>query len=567
MDDIAKTNKITNLYAKLTYIDDYSSSVILFSFITIIILLICVYCFVMIRSQSIKRDWVNQRCKPGVIPFAGFINKPDNMSATEYTSENFRYCTQTILKKTSEIAVSPYTEIVSTLTNLSGEFTESMNIVRQMSSNIRNKMGGNTNVVYEKIQSAITPLQPLFESVKNIFAKVTAVMTTFFYAISGLNLTLKSLIGSIAELCVISLVSLASIVAALWVTAAFVWPVAVPAGIATVTYAVLAAMLVPLLIFMKSASKVKPKACFDKNTEIVMEDGTTKKIIDIQVGDVLLSKSIVTAKLKLSATSSTMYNLNGVIVSNSHTVKHNDKWILVSEHPDAIKIENYLEPYIYCLNTSDKQIIINEICFADWDEIYKEEHIDNLRENAGLLHHCTFKTPPEVGVLSDNGNSYHALAEGCLRLKKCEGVSSGDIHTSMDGGFSGNTLVQMKDGTTKEIQNIKIGDILQKGEEVYGVVEINGQDLPQYNYKIGNNGPIVGGPNLTVCDPKLAFESTMYLNKFMKVTKMTRENKLYHLLTDKQKFSCCGVCFYDYNASIDLFLDKTRENLLSMKYV
>jgi hypothetical protein len=528
-DDLNKTNKISNLYAKLTYIDDYSSSVILFSFITIIILLVCGYCFVMIRSQSIKRDWVNQRCKPGVIPFAGFINKPDNMSATEYTSENFRYCTQTILKKTSEIAVSPYTEIVSNLTNLSGEFTDSMNIVRQMSSKIRNNMGGTTNVVYEKIQSAITPLQPLFESIKNILARTTGLMTTFLYAITGLNLTLKSLIGSIAELCVISLVSLASIVVALWITAAFVWPVAVPAGIATVAYAVCAAMLVPLLIFMKSASKVKPKACFDKNTVIVMEDGTTKKIIDIQVGDVLSTSSIVTAKLKLSATSSTMYNLNGVIVSNSHTVKHNDNWILVTEHPDAIKIGNYLEPYIYCLNTSHKQIIINEICFADWDEIYKEEHIDSLKKNTG--------------------------------------VSSDDIHTSMDGGFSGNTSILMKDGTTKEIHNIKIGDILQKGEEVYGVVEINGQDLPQYNYKIGNNGPIVGGPNLTVCDPKLAFESTMYLNKFMKVQKMTRENKLYHLLTDKQKFSCCGVCFYDYNASIDLFLDNTRENLLSMKYV
>ena len=565
MDDLNKTNKISNLYAKLTYIDDYSSSVILFSFITIVILLICGYCFVMIRSQSIKRDWVNQRCKPGVIPFAGFINKPDNMSATEYTSENFRYCTQTILKKTSEIAVSPYTEIISNLTNLSGEFTESMNTVRQMSSKIRNNMGGNTNVVYEKIQSAITPLQPLFESIKNIFSKMTGVMTTFLYAISGLNLTLKSLIGSIAELCVISLVSLASIVAALWVTAAFVWPVAVPAGIATVTYAILASMLVPLLIFMKSASKVKPKACFDKNTEIVMDDGSTKKIIDIQVGDVLSSSSIansnvVTAKLKLSAVGSTMYNLNGVIVSNSHTVKHNNNWILVTEHPDAIKIDNYLEPYIYCLNTSHKQIIINEVCFADWDEIYKEEHIDNLRENAGVLHHCTFKTPPEVGVLSDNGNSYHAL-------KKCEGVSSHDIHTTMDGGFSGNTVVQMKDGTTKEIHNVKIGDILQKGEEVYGVVEINGQDLPQYNYILGNKGPIVGGPNLTVCDPNLAFESTMYLNKFMKVTIINRENKLYHLLTDKQKFSCCGVCFYDYNASIDLFLDKTREKLLYLKYV
>ena len=33
-------------------------------------------------------------------------------------------------------------------------------------------------------------------------------------------------------------------------------------------------------------------------------------------------------------------------------------------------------------------------------------------------------TPTYGGVLSDNGNSYHALAEGRLRLEKCEGVSS-----------------------------------------------------------------------------------------------------------------------------------------------
>ena len=44
-----------------------------------------------------------------------------------------------------------------------------------------------------------------------------------------------------------------------------------------------------------------------------------------------------------------------------------------------------------------------------------------------------------------------------------------------------------------------------------------------------------------------------------------KENKLYHLLTDKNSFYVNNVYFYDYNSSIDLFLDKNK--LLSMKYV
>jgi len=48
--------------------------------------------------QPIKDDWKNQRCNPGVIPFAGFINKPDDKSAIDFTSENFVYCTLNIFK-------------------------------------------------------------------------------------------------------------------------------------------------------------------------------------------------------------------------------------------------------------------------------------------------------------------------------------------------------------------------------------------------------------------------------------------------------------------------------------
>ncbi len=45
-------------------------------------------------------------------------------------------------------------------------------------------------------------------------------------------------------------------------------------------------------------------------------------------------------------------------------------------------------------------------------------HID-CNNSYNFLHHCTFKTPT---LLSDNDNSYHSLAEDCLRHEKCVGV-------------------------------------------------------------------------------------------------------------------------------------------------
>jgi hypothetical protein len=137
----------------------------------------------------------------------------------------------------------------------------------------------------------------------------------------------------------------------------------------------------------------------------------------------------------------------------------------------------------------------------------------------------------------------------------------------MDSGFIGNAKIELHDGTSKEIRNIQIGDILRHGERVYGVVEIKADDLTQYKYNFGNNVFIDGGPNLTVCDPNISFTTTLDIRETMKVLKRNQEDKLYHILTDKQKFTYNGVCFYDYNASIDLFLDNTRQNLLSMKYV
>jgi hypothetical protein len=135
----------------------------------------------------------------------------------------------------------------------------------------------------------------------------------------------------------------------------------------------------------------------------------------------------------------------------------------------------------------------------------------------------------------------------------------------LDGGFKYDTPIRMQNGINVQIDSVNVGDILEHGEKVYGIVEIDGLQLSQqYKYNLGNNVVIEGGPNMGICDEQFNETSTLYI---IDKQPTTREPKLFHLLTDKKSFYIEGIRFFDYNASIDLFSEKARGNLLSMKYV
>ena len=105
MDNNSEFENLKKMYEKVSYFDQYGGSVILFVVITIILFLLISYCLIMVNSQPIIDDWVNQRCKPNIIPFAGLITHPEGVSASEYTQQNFNYCTQNILSSITGMAV------------------------------------------------------------------------------------------------------------------------------------------------------------------------------------------------------------------------------------------------------------------------------------------------------------------------------------------------------------------------------------------------------------------------------------------------------------------------------
>ena len=103
--------KIKEIYDNSTYFDLYGGSVILFILITIIFVILLAYFFILLNIQPIKDNWITEKCKPYVIPFAGLINKPPEESITKFTYDNFYSCSQDLLTSITGFNIEPLTFI------------------------------------------------------------------------------------------------------------------------------------------------------------------------------------------------------------------------------------------------------------------------------------------------------------------------------------------------------------------------------------------------------------------------------------------------------------------------
>jgi len=487
-------NTVKNLYKNIGFIDQYGGDV----FLCFVYFLIPIFIFLYFKTikdiQPIKDDWANQRCKPTVIPFAGFINKPENMSIADFTQQNFTFCIQSILVSMSSFALQPLTFLTSSLSSIYGDLSGSIDSSRILVSNIRTNMANITKEILNRIMNFTVPVTKMIIGFNDLVKKVVAVLTSGIYTSLSTYYALKAFLGALVQLIIYVLIAAVAVIISLWLVPV-TWPMAITG---TAIFSAVSISMAIFLVFLtqvlhiktsgfkipKVPSKPKIRICFDKNTLLKMSDRTMKKISEIKVGDELWqvgdNKNIVTAKLKLLAINNKMYQLGDVIVSGSHRVRHNGIWIFVSKHPDAKVVENYNEPIIYCLNTTCKEFTIGNYVFSDWDEITEDNYLvinDYLKTNN-----------PEY---------------------KEKDLDKTNIHKLFDTGFDEYTYIHLKDRKISKISCVKLGDILKNGEKVYGLVEILNQD------SLGNS------------------------------------KKLYHLLTDKNTFYLNGISIGDYNSLID----------------
>ena len=464
-------DKINKIYEKRTFIEKYGKDVIFAVVIAIVLIGINVYLYIINHLKGLRSKWTDPvspiNCTPIYLPFASVINPPPDGDNLKYISDNATQCIQNALKGQAELLTNPIKLVLDSL-------IDALKGIAELLSDFIITMGelvdgvvdllGNLNL---NINATIDTNNSIFGSILNTFERFMTINKVTSYVMQGFADFGMSLIMSL-----------------------------------------------------------NPLACFDKDTLLTMKNGDTQSIKNLKIGDELLYDGRITSIMKLSSQGVDMYTYKGVIVSGSHYVYEENKVIQVKQSKYSQYCRDYTEKEIYCINTESKQIHINGITFADYDDL----------------------SPQDCKVL-----------QKWIKTRTTKSaITNYDIHSFINGGLL-DTKIKLSDGTSKWISNVKIGDKLDGNIKVLGLVKVLPDDLKIFKITLDNN-ILIGGTNIQVMDKeKQICLNTMDSASFMQYT----DKPLYHLITDRGGYYVNNIFIGDYSVGMSLFFKQDQSSILS----
>ena len=491
---------VSNIYDKSSYFDTYGGSVLFCIILVTSLAIFHMYQRMMLKAEPIRRNWAANRCNPNVIPFAGNIMKPTNMSTIEFTGKNFNSCVSNILEQITGYFVQPIQTILGPIMMLWASMLVVLQNIRKLFVHIRAQLELIYKDFFTRLLNIIPPMQHMVLSMKDMLAKIQAIFKSGVYMLVGVYYTMMSFFGFLLTFVIIILIALAVLIiltfALAW-WAPWLWAVA-----ATLTVTFLSIM-VPLLIMVvffaefgvRSPLAVPPAptrpsgGCFGPDTPIVRLGGSIVPMSKIRPGTVLVDGAIVTSTMCIDTGYNQVFSLYGINVTGSHIVKRGDDWIYVRDHPDAVRNLDYTSPYVYCMNTSTKYITIGNTLFSDWDELHEDDMVKK--------HLCYHPN-------KDNLNS-----------------NPEDIHRYFEGGLAPDTLIPCFNGINEFIEYLQVGTKLADGSRVIGVVSVLGADICQttthIDSSLGGNplSVIRGAPHNVFIDSKTQkHQSTLFVKPY-----------------------------------------------------
>lgn len=293
---------------------------------------------VYLRSiTEIKKNWAQYRCNPPYWIFS------DNIS------EDFTYCVQNTQMNLMGYLLKPITQVTSSLTDMGGNITQSVDDTRGMISNIRDYTSDITVNTFSVFSNLIIEIQKISIGVKDMVGKLIGIVVTMMYIMEGSIKTMDS------------------------------------------------AWSGPTGQVVRKIGSIKLGSCFHPETKVQLQSGEIYPMKDLPLGSILSDGSIVYSVMKISNLNHkdklyTVSNNKGdpIYVTGSHYIldKKTDKFIQVKDS-DAV-INDITCDWFSCLITTTGKIPIGEHIFWDWEDdelLYSSNDVDRDRDNI----HCHFR--------------------------------------------------------------------------------------------------------------------------------------------------------------------------------
>ena len=309
------------------------SDIFLSVFILLIFLGLYFFNVFVVEFANIQNNWPEYRCNPVIMPFSSNFGVDP--------TENFTYCIQNMQAGFMGYLLEPVNFALDLFNTLGGEFTEAIDMIRNVIASIRDFIGDIIQSVFGIFLNILIQFQRIAITLKDMVAKTIGILATLLYFTDGSIKTMESAWGS-------------------------------PAG------------------------DVMRSLCFHPNTEITLKNNTKKLMKNLDLGDTLSNGSIVCATMQIKnffgdnnkdpqfwktnddidsfKQIESLYKIKNknkdyksIYVTGSHLIKYGSKWIPVSEHPDS-KLCSKKTKWLSCIITNDHLVPINDYIFHDWED-------------------------------------------------------------------------------------------------------------------------------------------------------------------------------------------------------
>lgn len=262
---------------------------------------------------EIKNNWPKYRCNPIFMPLSDNIEK------------DFVYCVQNMQTNFMGYLLQPINYIINSLSAVGGDFSQSLNFIRTMISNIRSFFTSIIQNVFGVFLNLVIEFQKITIGIKDLVGKIIGILVTMMYIMDGALKTMQSAWNG-------------------------------PPG-----------QMVQALGGM----------CFHPYTKIKLNNGSIVMMKDLNLGDILENGSRVDVLMKVdNKFNEPYYKLVGkgvdgdtIYVTGTHMIfsENENKYIEVKNHPDAIETD-IRENWFSTIITDDHTIKIGEHLFWDWED-------------------------------------------------------------------------------------------------------------------------------------------------------------------------------------------------------
>ena len=235
--------KLNYLYGDKTFSGRYGIDIIKVCVVIFLFMASITYLQIQNNLLQVKRDWPEYRCRPDVMPFAGWINAPEGVSPLEYTTQNFQECSANSVKGVFEQQASMVYVIFNVVMNIFKNILEVIERFRALFNRMRNALKDIFITVFYRIQNIIIPVQNLLIKMVDFFQKIKGILATFLLTMIGILWSFYSLIGSIYELVIIILIIMIVVIIVLWYIPFVGWALAIAAIAVFLTIAIPLIML------------------------------------------------------------------------------------------------------------------------------------------------------------------------------------------------------------------------------------------------------------------------------------------------------------------------------------